>query len=104
MEIRYTDLTLKIDPERKMPGHKVYEYPDILPEILYMTNYDSYWKNDPGYAIAFPATGETKEEFVPDKWYMFLRQLRLRSPPVRQLNKKAPAFAGAFLFMSRGPK
>ena len=71
MEIRYTDLSLKIDPERKMPGHKVYEYPDILPEILYMTNYDSYWKNDPGYAIAFPATGETKEEFTPDKWYMF---------------------------------
>lgn len=71
MEIKYTELAAKYEKVRKMPGDRVLEIPDISPEILYMTRFDSFWKNDPGYAITFSLNGESKEEFVPDKWYDF---------------------------------
>jgi hypothetical protein len=35
-----------------------------------MTRFESYWRNDPDFAIDIPLKGDEKD-FVPDKWYLF---------------------------------
>jgi len=47
-------------------------YEDINQELLYMTSFDSFWKNDPGYGISIPVTGEeTGFDAHGDRWYCF---------------------------------
>ena len=45
-------------------------YKDESGEMGYMTRFDSFYKNDPGFGISFPLQSEEKG-FVPDKWYLF---------------------------------
>lgn len=74
MAFRYTDLETQQENARSMEYQEVRHYANIHPELLHMTNYDSYWKNDPGYGICIPTTGNIKPElssWEPDKWYYF---------------------------------
>lgn len=45
-------------------------YVDASGELAYMTRFESYWRNDSGFAIDIPLKSEEKD-FVPDKWYLF---------------------------------
>lgn len=71
MVFRYSDLETQ-DPESKNTAYKsVFDkYVDETGELAKMTEYDSFWKNNPGYAITIPLESK-KTNFVPDKWYLF---------------------------------
>ncbi len=74
MVFRYSDLETKEEASTIMYYHAVRNYPNAPAELLYMTEFDSFWKNDPGYGIDIPLTEENREvEFIPasDKWYCF---------------------------------
>ncbi len=74
MVFRYTDLETKEGASTIIQYHAVRNYPNAPAELLYMTEFDSWWKNDPGYGIDIPLTEENREvEFIPknDKWYCF---------------------------------
>ncbi len=74
MVFRYTDLETKEEASTIIQYHAVRNYPNAPAELLYMTEFDSFWKNDPGYGIDIPLTEENREvEFIPenDKWYCF---------------------------------
>ena len=68
---RYSDISLDIENARALTGEKVRECENIPCELLYMNKYDSFWKEQTGYGVAFPITGRTDEKFIPDKWYDF---------------------------------
>lgn len=78
MAFRYSDLEPQQENARYIQQgeefQKVRPFPDIDQELLYMTEFDSFWKNNPGYGIAIPVTGEkTGKEFdsKADIWYSF---------------------------------
>lgn len=74
MVFRYTDLETKEEASKIEQYHAVRTYPGAPAELLYMTEFDSFWKNEPGYGIDIPLTGEGEElAFLPetDKWYRF---------------------------------
>ena len=72
MAFRYTDLEVNdpLDvPDRGL--EQTLEYVDPMGELGYLaTNFDSFTRNDPGYAIAIPATNTVKGNIC-DKWYDF---------------------------------
>ena len=43
---------------------------EVLDKVFLAEPVDSYYKNNPGYGIMIPVTGEA-EEYIPDKWYLF---------------------------------
>lgn len=48
------------------------EYDDPTGELAYIaTNYESFRRNNPGYAISCPALNTDTKGFVPDVWYEF---------------------------------
>ncbi len=71
MAFRYTDLETQ-DPESLNEKYKsVFDgYLDETGELAKMTEFDSFYKNNPGYAITIPLSSK-KTNFVPDKWYIF---------------------------------
>ena len=71
MAFRYSDLAAAEESTTKRKYERVREdYADATGELGYMTRFDSFWKNNPGYGISFPL--ESKErDFTPDKWYLF---------------------------------
>ena len=72
MVFRYSDLELQEKDAESFEYTKVRKYPNINKELLYMTKFDSYWKNHTGYGISIPLdSDEAVEEFIPDKWYRF---------------------------------
>lgn len=74
MVFRYTDLETREEASKIIQYHAVRNYPDAPEELLYMTEFDSFWKNDPGYGIDIPLTEEGRViSFNPetDKWYRF---------------------------------
>lgn len=72
MEFRYTDVEVeenrKKDPEE--PYASLRKYEDPTGELAFMTRFDSFKHNDPGYGITIPVDCEDKG-FVPDRWYSF---------------------------------
>lgn len=73
MVFRYTDLETQEENASDRAYQAVRSYPNINPELLYMTNFDSFW-HEPGYGIDIPCTGEPGEQqFDPkaDRWYCF---------------------------------
>ncbi|MBQ2754364.1 MAG: DUF4838 domain-containing protein [Clostridia bacterium] len=70
MAFRYADIETRQENASSMAYQSVRTYENIDPELLYMTRFDSYWNNNPGYGIMIPVTGEA-EEYIPDKWYQF---------------------------------
>lgn len=72
MVFRYTDIeTCEESSRQRVPYYSVKEtYEDSTGELAKMTEYDSFWKNDPGYGITIPLKSE-KKNFVVDKWYDF---------------------------------
>ncbi len=48
------------------------EYDDPTGELAYIaTHYESFGRNDPGYAITCPAFNTDTKDFVPNEWYQF---------------------------------
>ncbi len=71
MVFRYSDLETQDEQSKDTRYKSVFEnYVDETGELAKMTEYDSFWKNNPGYAITIPLKSE-KTNFVPDKWYLF---------------------------------
>lgn len=70
MEFRYSDLTsgLKCLQDRYVP---VAEYDEPTGELALMTEFDSFWRNDPGYGIAIPGRSVTPAVFEKTGWYRF---------------------------------
>ena len=72
MAFRYSDLeTAQEGAKEQYPYQAVKEYSNISPELLYMTKFDSFRHNDPGYGIMIPVTGEANGTFEADEWYGF---------------------------------
>lgn len=71
MVLRYSDLETSEPASLDKKYQNVAEnYADASGELGFMTRFDSFWKNDPGFGIAIPLQSEEKD-FVPDKWYLF---------------------------------
>ena len=73
MAFRYSDVECA-DPshEMRVAIKRFEEYDDPTGELAYVaTRFDSFYHNDPGYAIAFPVTNTDTRGFVGDKWYEF---------------------------------
>lgn len=73
MALRYSQLECREDDSRDF-----IDYPNIKAvrdpsgELEYMSRrFDSYTRNDPGFAIDIPVKGEGEKEFRPDVWYEF---------------------------------
>jgi len=72
MVFRYTDLEAQEKNADSIEYQVARSYEDINQELLYMTSFDSFWKNDPGYGISIPVTGEeTGFDAHGDRWYCF---------------------------------
>ena len=80
MALRYTDVEAQqINGKYIQPGpeyQRVRPFDEIDRELLYMTEFDSYWKNDPGYGIDIPVmagSSISEKPFDPeqDPWYCF---------------------------------
>ena len=73
MAFRYSDL------ETAQHGHldsdknyvPVWECNEPTGELNAMTEFDSFWKNDPGYGIDIPARSTCDTVFEKNKWYLF---------------------------------
>ncbi|MBQ8255126.1 MAG: DUF4838 domain-containing protein [Clostridia bacterium] len=71
MVFRYSDLETQDPASRNEKYESVFDdYVDESGELAKMTEYDSFMKNDPGYAITIPLSSK-KTNYVPDKWYLF---------------------------------
>lgn len=71
MVFRYSDLETSEETARDMENYKAFkEYEDPTGELYYISSFDSYKYNNPGYGIAVPVDCSDKG-FKPDKWYMF---------------------------------
>ncbi len=71
MAFRYSDLeTHQKGADTPYPYEAVKYYEDLDAELLYMTKFDSFHYNDPGYGIMIPLKGDAKD-FTPDRWYIF---------------------------------
>ncbi len=71
MVFRYSDLETRDPASRTERYASIFDnYVDDSGELAKMTEYDSFMKNDPGYAITIPLSSN-KTNFVPDKWYLF---------------------------------
>ena len=71
MEFRYTD----IETNEKLSKREEFnivekEYDDITGELAKMSEFDSFWKNDPGYGIMIPVDSK-KVYSKKDIWYEF---------------------------------
>ena len=72
MEFRYTD----VECVESIPRHYGAYYPlhrweDPTGELWYMSRFDSFKHNDPGFGITIPVDIEKDRGFVPDRWYDF---------------------------------
>lgn len=71
MVFRYSDLETQDPASRNEKYASVFDnYVDESGELAKMTEYDSFYKNNPGYAITIPLCS-AKTNFIPDKWYLF---------------------------------
>lgn len=71
MAFRYTDIETQEELSKTKEAHKIEDkYDDFTGELAYMSKFDSYWKNNPGYGIMIPVDSK-KSGFVPDYWYDF---------------------------------
>ena len=71
MVFRYSDLETQDPASRNEKYASVFDnYVDESGELAKMTEYDSFYKNNPGYAITIPLSS-AKTNFIPDKWYLF---------------------------------
>ena len=68
----YSDLeTSEAEAQVQIPYEAVKLYKNINAELLYMSKFDSYHYNDPGFGIMIPVHGEGTDNYQPDKWYLF---------------------------------
>lgn len=72
MAFRYTDIECyEVILDDIVKYFQLRPYPDKTGELYFMSKYDSFLHNDPGYGITIPVDCEKKDTFIPDKWYMF---------------------------------
>jgi hypothetical protein len=71
MVFRYSDLEAAEEASKDKKYDRIKtNYVDASGELAFMTRFDSFYKNNPGYGIAFPLASDEKD-FAPDKWYIF---------------------------------
>ena len=71
MVFRYSDLEAADPASRNEKYASVFDsYKDESGELAKMTEYDSFYKNNPGYAITIPLSSN-KTNFIPNEWYLF---------------------------------
>lgn len=75
MAFRYTDLEARLrrpDARDMEEYQSVNEYTDESGELQKMCEFDSFWKNNPGYGIDIPAKAVNQSEYrADDRWYQF---------------------------------
>ena len=73
MAFRYTDLetSLQEAPCDDTDFQSIISYTEPTGELYTMTEFDSFWRNDPGFGISIPGTGYYNKEFKKDIWYTF---------------------------------
>ncbi len=75
MAFRYTDLEAREAASNKSDAEYVRierDYLDPTGELGKMCEFDSFYKNEPGYAIAFPFISANEGKYTEnDKWYLF---------------------------------
>ena len=71
MVFRYTDIETREKLSKREEFNIVEKgYDDLTGELSKMSEFDSFWKNDPGYGIMIPV--ESKKDYLcHDKWYEF---------------------------------
>jgi len=73
MAWRYSDLETSL-PESASTSSgydSVTEYTEPTGELDLMTEFDTFYANDPGYGIAIPARSKIKAKFEKNIWYIF---------------------------------
>ena len=73
MAFRYSDIETSL-PEAATTNKgydSVTEYTEPTGELDLMTEFDTYYANDPGYGIAIPARSKIKATFEKNIWYLF---------------------------------
>ncbi len=73
MVFRYSDIETQEKESYRVEYHKLEkEFLDESGELGKMTDYDSFYKHDPGYAITFPLISKNYGKYTEyDKWYDF---------------------------------
>ena len=73
MTFRYSDLETSLAgaPNSDQNYHSVQEYTEETGELNTMTEFDSFWSNDPGYGIDIPAKSSCDTVFEKNIWYVF---------------------------------
>ena len=80
MVLRYTDLEAQQINGKYIQSGSEYEsvrpFANINRELLFMTTFDSSWRNNPGYGISIPVKEDitiSQKQFEPqtDRWYCF---------------------------------
>lgn len=75
MAFRYSDLDLQEPLSAGAYCHVMQGYVDENGEFAKMNEFDSFWKNDPGYGIMIP-TNSVKEPIQGDIWYEFEKECK----------------------------
>ena len=72
MALRYSDVECAEVGKNKVDVYMALRpYIDETGELYYMSKFDSFKHNDPGYGITIPVDCPKSDKFVPDKWYKF---------------------------------
>ncbi|MBQ9976557.1 MAG: DUF4838 domain-containing protein [Clostridia bacterium] len=72
MAFRYTDVECRESIPRHYGGYyPLHRWDDPTGELWFMSRYDSFKHNDPGFGITIPVDIERDKGFVPDRWYDF---------------------------------
>nr|MBQ4318517.1 DUF4838 domain-containing protein [Clostridia bacterium] len=72
MAFRYSDVeTAEAMTQTGVKYSALRKYEDKTGELYFLSKFDSFMHNDPGYAIAIPVDVAASDTFVPDKWYEF---------------------------------
>ena len=72
MAFRYSDIEcLESIPRGYGAYYPLQKYDDPTGKLYYMSRFDSFMHNDPGYAIDIPVDIEPNDRFTPDRWYEF---------------------------------
>ncbi|MBE6688680.1 MAG: DUF4838 domain-containing protein [Ruminococcaceae bacterium] len=72
MAFRYSDVESTEVAFNEVPTYtSLRPYIDKSGELYYMSRFDSFKHNDPGYGIMIPVDCPESDKFIPDRWYEF---------------------------------
>ena len=72
MAFRYSDVECAESTVKPAPPYSsLRKYEDPTGELYFMSRFDSFKHNNPGYGITIPVDCAPTDKFTPDKWYEF---------------------------------